>query len=123
MSDKVMFTVPELAKRWGFSRDTIYRMVRAGELKACPFKHIRVLKEEVERWEETGDRTMWAHTSSARSSTQQLAVTRRLSVIATKTASQGDDDLASSVRERVERRLTNGLVLEALSKKSLIARR
>lgn len=116
-SDKVMFTVPELAKRWGFSRDTIYRMVRSGEIRACPFKHIRVLREEVERWEETGDRTMWARTSSAPSLIRQLAVTKRLSATETKTERPEEDALVSSARERVERRLTNGLVLEALSKK------
>lgn len=115
--DKVMFTVPELAKRWGFSRDTIYRMVRAGEIRACPFKHIRVLKEEVERWEETGDRTMWVRTNLAPSSTKALAAQRRSSASETSKASQEDDALVSSARERVEQRWTNGLVLEALSKK------
>lgn len=117
MTDKVMFTASELAKRWGFSKDTIRRMVRSGEIRACGFKHIRVPREEVERWEELGDRTMWVRTISDHSTTKRSGNMRPLSGIAEKTENQKDRDLERSLRLRVEERLTSGLLSAALSKK------
>lgn len=117
MTEKVMFTVPELAARWGFSRDTIYRMVRSGEIKACPFKHIRVLREEVERWEENGDRTMWVRTTSARSTIKKSGSLKLSSGIAGRMDDPNDNDSTHTVRQRVEERLMNGLLSVALSKK------
>lgn len=50
------FSVATLAERWGCGTDTVYALVRSGELRAFRLgaKLIRIKREDVERFERGG---------------------------------------------------------------------
>lgn len=53
MSQPAVYDVPGLAEHWACGTDTIYALVRSGELRHFKLggKLIRIRKEEVERYE------------------------------------------------------------------------
>ena len=51
------YSVRDLAQRWACSRETVYSLIRSGELRAfrAGGKLLRITAAEVDRWENAGD--------------------------------------------------------------------
>lgn len=87
------FTVMDLAARWGCTRQSVYAVIKSGQLRTFRVggKLIRILPDEVLRWESGGGSTPLENTGSGSSSTKPSSSGRTTRV---RTA----EDLASSMK-------------------------
>lgn len=60
------FTVMDLADRWGCTRQAVYAIIKEGKLRTFRVggKLIRILPDEVLRWESAGGSTQSENTGS-----------------------------------------------------------
>lgn len=99
------YTVPLLAERWSCSKDFVYEQIRAGRLQSFRLggKLIRILPEEVERWESIGENTPTDDTASGGSTAG------RSRSGAMRKGSSTDTGLTPSQKQKADLRLMRSL--------------